>query len=481
MAFGKKSIKNRYDFREMTGSLFYEMETNGKQPAPSLNSSDLIQAIRDMSSELTVEKLYARIMTIVLKQVKAERAVLLVQKEQEWIIVAEGRSNQNEIELLQIALSDAKSPLRLPLTIIDYVVQTDKTVLLGDPCKTEHVQQDQYLLTHCAHSLLCVPLIHQHRIVGILYLEHPSLEHAFTPHQVERILLLSTQAAISLENAQQHHAVQEDVVARRHELHQVQRELKAAQQQLVESEKMSALGGLVAGVAHEINTPVGVCLTAASHLAQKTNDFVGLYRKGRMKRSDLERYIKMAGQSSDMILTNINRAAELIESFKQVAVDQSSQERRLFYLKAYLENVLRSLEPKLKQTRHTIQVKGDATLRLNSYPGTFSQIVTNFVMNSIIHAYEPEEAGQLCFELKQKDESIILEYSDDGKGIHPDYFDQIFKPFFTTKRGEGGSGLGLHIIHKLVTETLGGYIRCQSEIGKGTKFIIELPIDHHDL
>lgn len=466
MAFGKKTIKNRYDFREMTGPLFYEMETNGKQPASSLNSSDLIQAIRDMSSELTVEKLYARIMTIVLKQVKAERAVLLVQKEQEWIIVAEGQSNQNDIELLEMALSDAKSSLRLPFTIIHHVAQTDKTVLLGHACKTEQLQQDQYLLTHCPRSLLCVPLIHEHRIVGILYLEHSSLEDAFTPHQVERILLLSTQAAISLEHAQQHH--------------QVQRELKAAQQQLVESEKMSALGGLVASVAHEINTPVGVCLTAASHLAQKTNQFVGLYRKGRMKRSDLERYINMAGQSSEMILTNINRAAELIESFKQVAVDQSSQERRLFNLKAYLENVLRSLLPKLKQTRHTIQVKGDPTLTLNSYPGTFSQIVSNFVMNSIIHAYEAEEAGQLCFELKQKDESIILEYSDDGKGIHPDYFDQIFKPFFTTKREEGGSGLGLHIIHNLVTQTLGGDIRCQSEIGKGTKFIIELPIDHHD-
>ena len=198
-----------------------------------------------------------------------------------------------------------------------------------------------------------------------------------------------------------------------------------------------------------------------------------------MKRSDLKRYIKIAGQSSDMILTNINRAAELIESFKQVAVDQSSQERRSFHLKSYLENVLRSLEPKLKQTRHTIQVQGDSSLSLNSYPGTFSQIVTNLVMNSIIHAYEPEEAGQLYLELKQKDKFIILEYSDDGRGIEPDYFDQIFKPFFTTKRSEGGSGLGLHIIHNLVTETLGGDIRCQSEIGKGTKFIIELPIDSH--
>ena len=257
MAFGKKSIKNRYDFREMTGPSFYEMEANGKQALPSLNSSNLIQAIHDMSSELTIEGLYARMMIIMLKQAKAERGVLLVRQEQEWNIVAEGQSNQNGIELLQIRLADAKSLLRLPLTIIHHVAQTHKTVLLGDLCKTEQVQEDEYLLTDCPDSLLCVPLIHQHRIVGILYLEHRSVEHAFTPHQVEQVLLLSTQAAMSLEHMQQHQAARKDVAVYKHQLHQVQRELKAAQQQLVESEKMSALGGLVASVAHEINTPVG--------------------------------------------------------------------------------------------------------------------------------------------------------------------------------------------------------------------------------
>ena len=354
MAFGKDLIQKRYDFREMTGSLFYEPQTNGKQPASSSNSYDLIQAIRDISSELTFEALYARIIAIVLKQIPAQRALLLVQKGEEWMIVAEGQSNQGDIERLQIPLSDTRSPLLLPISIIDQVMQTHKTIVLEHPANREQVQQDQYLLTYCPHSLLCVPLIDRHRIVGILYLEHRSLQHAFMPNQVEQVLLLSDQAAISLENAQQYQALQEDVAAHRHELEHVQHELQIAQKQLVESEKMSALGGLVASVAHEINTPVGVCLTAASHLAQKTNQFIGLYSKGRMKRSDLERYIKIAGQSSDMILTNTNRAAELIQSFKQVAVDQSSEERRVFQLKAYLKNVLRSLEPKLKQTRHTM-------------------------------------------------------------------------------------------------------------------------------
>jgi signal transduction histidine kinase len=217
-------------------------------------------------------------------------------------------------------------------------------------------------------------------------------------------------------------------------------------------------------------------VTAASLLEGKTTTFREIYSSGKMKRSDLEKYLDTAGQSSGIILKNLNRAAELIQSFKQVAVDQSSEEKRVFALKPYLEEILVSLGPKLRRTQHTVAINGDDSLSLDSYPGAFSQIVTNLVMNSLTHAYEPDEQGRLTFDVKQAKGRIIFEYADDGHGIPKENLSKIFDPFFTTKRGQGGSGLGLHIIYNLVTQKLGGTIRCESEIGKGTKFIIELPM-----
>jgi len=272
------------------------------------------------------------------------------------------------------------------------------------------------------------------------------------------------------------HTLEQDVAERTRELSQALDDLKATQNQLVEAEKMAALGGLVAGVAHEINTPVGVGVTAASLLEDKTVAFLKTYQSGQMKRSDLEKYLNTAGQSSTMILKNLNRAAELIQSFKQVAVDQSSEERREFSVKAYLEEILLSLRPKLKKTQHAIEINGDDNLTLESYPGTFAQIVTNLVMNSLLHAYEPEEWGQLSFEFRQNGKHLIFQYNDDGKGIPKENLSKIFEPFFTTKRTQGGSGLGLHIIYNLVTQRMGGTIHCESKVGSGTRFIIEVPV-----
>jgi PAS domain S-box-containing protein len=272
--------------------------------------------------------------------------------------------------------------------------------------------------------------------------------------------------------------LEREVKERTQALSQALEELRAAQTQLVESEKMAALGGLVAGVAHEINTPVGIGVTAASHLEQRTQSFVDLAQSGKMKRSDLAKFIDTATQSSQMILANLSRAAELIQSFKQVAVDQLSEERRTFAVKAYLEEILLNLRPKLKRTEHTTTIRCDENLTLDGYPGVLSQVVTNLVMNSLIHAYEEGDKGRLVFDIKQEAECLIFQYSDDGKGIAPVDLGKIFDPFFTTKRGQGGSGLGLHVVYNLVTQKLNGKIRCESTVGVGTKFIVELPVQN---
>jgi signal transduction histidine kinase/purine-cytosine permease-like protein len=259
------------------------------------------------------------------------------------------------------------------------------------------------------------------------------------------------------------------------QLEQTLHNLKQAEAQLIQTEKMAALGGLVAGIAHEINTPIGIGVTATSFLVEKTDAFFELFESGKMKRSDLEKFLDMAQQSSRMTLTNLDRAAALIQSFKQVAVDQSSESKRIFNLSTYLDEILFQLHPKLKTTKLIVEVRGDRHLNLNSYPGAFSQIVTNLVINSLLHAYESDQAGQLTLSFRQQDYQVIFEYVDDGQGISPENLGKIFEPFFTTRRRQGGSGLGLHIVYNLVTQKLSGTIQCESQIGIGTKFVITLP------
>ncbi len=261
------------------------------------------------------------------------------------------------------------------------------------------------------------------------------------------------------------------------ELAQTLENLKATQEQLIESEKMAALGGLVAGVAHEINTPIGMGVTMASTLANATKLFVADYQKGNLKRSALNSYLKTSLEGSELLLDNLQRAAELVQSFKQVAVDQTSFLKRQFTVKEYISSTLLSLDLKLKQGKHQVEVNGNEHVMLHSYPGAFSQVITNLAMNSMIHAYKEKESGNLCFDVILEENHVRIEYSDDGCGIPADHLDKIFEPFFTTARNRGGTGLGLHIVYNLVTQKLKGTIRCKSQVDEGTLFIVRLPLE----
>lgn len=253
-------------------------------------------------------------------------------------------------------------------------------------------------------------------------------------------------------------------------------QLQKTQAQLVQSEKMASLGALVAGVAHEINTPVGIAYTAATHLAKETGEVLTLYQSGKMKRSDFEDYLAMCRESTTMLQSNLNRAGELIRSFKQVAIDQSGEIKRTFNLREYIDEVLLSLRPILKKTRHQVAVICDEGISLRSYPGAFSQILTNFITNSITHAYDEDDAGRICLRVLQTPDTLRLEYSDDGKGIAENDRARIFEPFFTTNRKNGGNGLGLHIVYNIITQKLHGTITCRSEPGKGTTFAVSIPL-----
>jgi signal transduction histidine kinase/ligand-binding sensor domain-containing protein len=252
-------------------------------------------------------------------------------------------------------------------------------------------------------------------------------------------------------------------------------ELKDAQTKLYQSEKMAALGELVAGVAHEINTPLGVGVTAASHLQNSTHSMRALFGEENISIEELDNYLKSSDELSEVLMTNLGRAAELIQSFKKVAVDQSSDETREFALGAYLDEIVKSLKPQFRHTGHTVRVEYEEDITITSYPGAFSQIITNFIMNSLQHGFKDMKNGRMTIRMFQIGE-VVIEYADNGKGILPEHEHKIFHPFFTTARGTGGSGLGLNIVYNLVTQKLGGNIQYKPHPENGVLFILRIPI-----
>lgn len=270
-----------------------------------------------------------------------------------------------------------------------------------------------------------------------------------------------------------------DLHAAKERAEQALADLQATQKSLVEAEKMASLGGLVAGVAHEINTPVGITVTTATHLQEKTVELRRVFESGKVRRSDFETYLATATQAADLILGSSTRAANLIQSFKQVAVDQTSEERRRFDLKTYVEEVLLSLGPRLKRTPHRVTTDIPAGIQVDSYPGPLSQVLTNFVMNSLVHAWPDDggTAGRMTVTARQEGAQVVLVYADDGCGIPPDHLGKVFEPFFTTRRGSGGSGLGLNIVFNIVRQTLKGTVDVDSKPGAGTTFTVRFPAE----
>ncbi|MCX7023563.1 MAG: HAMP domain-containing sensor histidine kinase [Spirochaetes bacterium] len=247
-------------------------------------------------------------------------------------------------------------------------------------------------------------------------------------------------------------------------------------QQLVEAEKMAFLGSLVAGVAHEINTPVGVAVTAASHLQERGAEVEKEFRERSLTRSALEAFLAESAEASGILLTNLRRTSDFVRSFKQVAVDQTNEERRIFKVKPYLEEIVFSLRPKLKKTRHVVEVDAPEGLTLNSMPGMFAQIVTNLIINSLTHGFDEGAAGRIDIQARVQGGKFALHYRDNGKGIPRENLQKIFQPFFTTRRSHGGTGLGLYIVSNIVTN-LSGSISCTSEPGQGVEFIVTLPAE----
>lgn len=262
---------------------------------------------------------------------------------------------------------------------------------------------------------------------------------------------------------------------RTQELQDTVQHLRDTQEQLIHQEKLASLGGLVAGITHEINTPVGVGITAVSHMQGAVKDLKVAMAEGTLSKSKFEQFIEDFSSGTDMVLSNLERAANLIRSFKQSSVDQSDEHVRMFEAKSYIESVLTSLMPTLKQAQTSMDIDIPATGEVCTDPGALAQVLTILVSNAVTHAFEGRDNRKVTITAVLDEDAFTIRFADNGNGMPKNVLAKIFDPFFTTKRGEGGSGLGLHILHTLVTSRMGGTVSVESTIGKGTLFELVLP------
>lgn len=251
---------------------------------------------------------------------------------------------------------------------------------------------------------------------------------------------------------------------------------KRAEADLIQSEKMASLGGLVAGVAHEINTPIGIGVTASSHMLEISRKIRETILGGPISRRKLDQILSDLEETARITSSNLFRAADLIRGFKQVAADQSSDARRTFDLAEYLDEIATSMKPRLSQSGHSLSLDCEQSVSMDTFPGSLSQIVTNIVLNAVIHAFDADAGGKIQISAREENNNAVLAISDNGKGMDRDTVKRIFDPFFTTARGHGGTGLGLHIVFNQVTQVLGGTIQCSSSRGNGTTFTIRFPL-----
>jgi len=327
-------------------------------------------------------------------------------------------------------------------------------------------------------SWMGAPMLVHDQPYGVIIVQSYDPAIVYTQADLDLLAFMASHVAVAIARMQADSAVRsakERLEKQNAEINAALTALREAQSELVRQEKLASLGRLVAGVAHEINTPLGICVTATSHLVQELKLTREELDTGAMTEDSLQQFLEIVDQSLRIMTTNTQRAAALVRSFKQVAVDQSSDDIRSFNLKTYLSEVLLSLQPKLKGRPVKVAVDCAADISLDSFPGAVSQIVTNLVMNSLVHGFEHEQAGTILIKAALEDEMVDLEYHDDGAGMDKDTLGKLFDPFFTTKRGSGGSGLGAHILYNLVTGALGGTVKVSSKPGQGLHYHLRFP------
>jgi len=356
------------------------------------------------------------------------------------------------------------------------IAHREKLFLTAKDLRERDARSGHRSVGSVAEQWMGCPLLDQHhQALGAIVIQSYDVQHRYSSEDEALFGVIANHVSVALQGLQSVDRLERAVRERTDMLERQNAALLDAQSELVRQEKLASLGRLVAGVAHEINTPLGICVTATSHLVQELKLTREELAAGEMTEESLQSFLDIIDQSLRIMTTNTQRAAALVRSFKQVAVDQSSDAIRSFNLRTYLNEVLLSLQPKLKGRPVKVEVDCPTDLVLDSFPGAVSQIVTNMVVNSLVHGFEHEQAGNIRLQAVCADGFVNFAYQDDGVGMDADTLGKLFDPFFTTRRGTGGSGLGAHILYNLVTGPLGGTIRVESAPGEGLKYFLRFP------
>ena len=363
-----------------------------------------------------------------------------------------------------------------------YVVRTGQPQLL-DPARRAELVLAGEITDSKGHlgfvTWMGAPMIVAEHVYGVIVVQSydPAIRHSAADLELLAYMASHVASALSRRDADaQLREAAESLSRRNEELTQTLKQLRDTQDELVRHEKLASLGGLVAGIAHEINTPLGICVTATSHVQGELRNWRKLQEAGALDAAKVNAMLGDIDVAMRILEKNTRRGADLVHSFKQIAVDQSSGQRRTFDLAEYLDEILLSLKPKLRLEACSVKVECRAGIRMNSFPGALSQVMTNLIVNSLLHAFEGRKAGTIGIRAEVDGEDVVLMVSDDGIGMAAADLNRFFDPFFTTKRSSGGTGLGAHIVFNLVTGVLGGSIQVVSAPGTGLHVQMRLPL-----
>ncbi|MEK8020053.1 MAG: ATP-binding sensor histidine kinase [Candidatus Parabeggiatoa sp.] len=439
-----------------------------------LDLESVMKAAQTLSGEIVLSQLLSKMMRIVIENAGAQRGFLLLPHESnKWVIEAEGAIDKAEVTVLHSLPVEN----HLPEAIISYVARTHENVVLADARREGLYTENPYIKAHQTQSVLCFPIVYQQQLRAILYFENNLSTGAFTSQRLSVLQMLSSQIAISLENAQVMAHLDIKVKERTAQLNTKIEELTQTRQELVQSEKMASLGRLVAGFAHELNTPLGVALSSATLLQREATKINQFMEQDEVDEDDLLSVLDSIDKAANLNVSNLKRAANLVTSFKRTAVDQTSDTVRSFQVQQLIQDTITTLHSRFKKTKIEISMDCPKDFKVKSLPGALEQILTNLLMNSLIHGFdEGKNAGSISIKAQLDGDNLHLEYSDNGKGIASENLEKIFEPFFTTHRAHGGSGLGMYICYNIVTTQLQGTITCESVLGEGVMFKIDYPI-----
>lgn len=406
-----------------------------------------------------------------------------------WLLQP-NKQSMTAAKLIDKKHDDASVPVLRKSELPSYfqVLLTERIIIANDarnhPATVE--LSNGYLEETGVYGMLDVPLRHKGEMIGVMCCESRKPSRRWTSDEVAFVGMLADiyGRAVSASERErfesllmrQNEQLESMVEERTHSLTKALDNFKQAQERLIETEKMAALGKLVAGVAHEVNTPLGISVTAVTHCEHRLKKLEQGFSDGSISRKQLQTFISNTFEAYQLLSSNLERAATLIQNFKKTAVDQSSFELVKCELNSYLHALVLSLNPMVKKKKVTIDIDCDDNIVLSTYQGALAQIVTNLVSNTNDHAFdEPDENHQICILTEQEDTGVRFCFRDNGKGMDGETIKNIFEPFFTTSRQKGGSGLGLSIVYNLVTRKLKGEISVQSTPGQGTEFSFFLP------